>query len=225
MFEIIKDKIKDKKLIIFGELHGTKEIPKLISEFFLEIAKEDDFNVCLEIPSEFQEEISKFLISGDKNKLENISFFSNKYNRDGRNSAEYMNLIKTIYFINKTYKKNIQIFCVDPNANTQNKKERGIAENITKILDTEKTFAVLGDVHASKKRLSFGKTDILPAGFILFNKLSNKMFSIRILPKKGEFFNLGLKKVFNNKSQGSFNEGFDYILEIENVSPCSFLDK
>jgi len=51
------------------------------------------------------------------------------------------------------------------------------------------------------------------------------MFSIRILPKKGEFFNLGLKKVFNNKSQGSFNEGFDYILEIENVSPCSFLDK
>ena len=60
MFNNLMDKIKDKNLVIFGEIHGTKEIPELLSEFFSEIAKEEDFDVCLEIPMEFQDNIKDF---------------------------------------------------------------------------------------------------------------------------------------------------------------------
>ena len=188
MFENLKDRIKKKNLILFGEIHGTKEIPNLIKKFLVEIAKEEDFNLRLEIPEEFQEKINKFIELGDNTILKDISFFLEPDNQDGRGSLEYLNLIKKIYDLNKNYKRNIKISCIDPNKDAQEEKERGVAENILKSLNDKKTFAILGDVHASKNPISFLGEKFLPAGAILFNQLGNKMFSVRVLPKKGEFF-------------------------------------
>ena len=67
MFDDLKNRIKDKNLIIFGEIHGTKEIPRMISQFFSEITKEEDFNVCLEIPVEFQDNIEDFFRVNEEN--------------------------------------------------------------------------------------------------------------------------------------------------------------
>jgi len=216
MFKILKEKIKNKSLILFGETHGTKEIPELLSQFFTEIAKEEDFNICLEIPGEFQENIEDFF----------------KIKNDSRNSLEYFELIKNIKKLNKKYNRQIKIFCIDINSNfkieneknIQNKREEIMAENIMKILgNNKKTFSILGNIHASKKIILISKTRIVPTGFILFNKLKNRMFNVNISPKSGTFFNMGLKDIPKNDFKDSFNKGFDYIFEIKETNPCSFL--
>jgi len=233
MFEDLKNKIKNKKLILFGELHGTKEIPNKISDFFSEIVNKEDFNVCLEIPEEFQKEVIEFMDKGDKEILEKIPFFKNTSNSDGKNSLEYIDLIKNLSLLNKKYNRHIKIFCMDMNSNIlienkkdiQNIREKRIAKNIIKILNHKKTFAILGDVHASKNPLLLNELKIMPAGAILFNKLREKMFSTRIMPLKGKFYNFGIKEIINSNLNGAFNKNFDYVIEIEEVTPCSFQKK
>lgn len=212
MFDEIKDKIKDKYLIIFGEVHGTKEIPEMLSQFFSEIAKEEDFNVCLEIPEEFQENPYSFFKMDD-----NVI-------SDGRNSLEYFNLINKLKILNKKYNRNIKLFCVDPIAHSQEEKEDGLAKNILKSLSGKKTFAIVGNIHAYKKIINLTEMKIITSGSMLSDNLNDKMFSINISPKKGGFFNFGLHETHGqDNSDNDFNKGFDYILEIKKVSSCSFL--
>ena len=64
------NKIEGKKLILIGELHGTKEIPEIISEFFSKFAIGKDFNLCLEIPSIEQANLNKFLLSKGLSQLD-----------------------------------------------------------------------------------------------------------------------------------------------------------
>lgn len=65
MNQELLSKIKDKQIVIFGEIHGTKEIPELLSRLFYEISKKENFNLCLEIPIEFQKSISLFMKTGE----------------------------------------------------------------------------------------------------------------------------------------------------------------
>ena len=81
MFELIKDKIIGKKVVIFGEIHGTKETPELLSKFFSEMVEDEkfrDFSIGLEIPVEFQEDLTSYMKSGDIVLFRKISFFSKK---------------------------------------------------------------------------------------------------------------------------------------------------
>lgn len=131
--------------------------------------------------------------------------------------------------INKGSRKDIKIFCIDVNKiESQNQREKEIAENIMKILDNKKTFVILGNVHASKEKMSIHGHDIIPSGFFLFEKLGDKMFSINLLPRKGKYYNMEIKEIHYNNfykaSENPLNKGYDYILEIEEVSPCSFLE-
>ena len=65
MMQEIIQKIKDKQVILFGETHGTKEIPELLLNFFKDISKNESFDLCLEIPDEFQEQLNSYMNSGD----------------------------------------------------------------------------------------------------------------------------------------------------------------
>jgi len=47
------------------------------------------------------------------------------------------------------------------------------------------------------------------------------MFSVLLKAKSGEFFNNGIKQIVPDED-GSFDNNFDYIYELNNVSPCSF---
>jgi len=221
MIKEINSKIKDKQLILFGEIHGTKEIPEFLSKFFSEIAKEEDFNVCLEIPSEFQKNIKSFFK------------FNKEKHSDGRNSSEYFWLIKNLKNLNKKHGRNIKIFCIDMNSgirirdkkNIQNFREKIMAENILKSLKDKKTFVIIGDIHASKKPILFGKLKINSTGSILLDKIKDKIYNIRIMPTKGNFFNFGIKKIQRNKLEDLLNKNFDYIYDIGEVTPCSFLER
>jgi len=205
MLQDIKNLIKNKNVILFGEFHGTKEIPEMLSQFFSEMAKDENFNMCLEIPEEFQN------LEPDK-----ILSHAKEADTSGLISKEYIKLLKDI-------PRNIKVFFIAPNfIKNQEDVENGLANNILKILDDKKTFVILGNIHASKTPINLGNFKIITAGTILNQELKNKLFSINISPKKGKFYNFGVKEI-KDSDDINFNKGFDYVLRIDRVSPCSLL--
>jgi len=189
MFENLKEKIKNKKVIVFGEIHGTKEIPETILNFLKNL--DEDFDICLEIPEEFQNNLS--------------DFFKEKPS-DGRNSKEYLNLIKELSKLNKN------IFCIDPIVQNQKEKEEGLAKNSLTRLGNKKVFLILGEVHASKEKIIFNGQEIIPTGYLLKEKLKEGFFNVRLKPSKGKYFNFGIRKIDDTNDE--FDKSFDYILNL-----------
>jgi hypothetical protein len=219
MIEEIIPKIKNKQIILFGEIHGTKEIPELLSGFFEEISKKEDFDVGLEIPDEFQGQIDSYMNSGDYSILKNILFFSKEECTDGRNSLEYASLIRSLYNLNK----NIKIYCISPSsAENQEEMEEGIANKILEKANNKKIFAIMGNIHSSKREIYFLGQKIIPAGFLVFEKMKEKMITILLTAEEGKFFNNEIKEVISSKGD-EFEENFDYVLRLKKVTPCSFL--
>ena len=222
MFQEIISKIQGKQVILFGEIHGTKEIPELLSWFFEEFSKKETFNLCLEMPDEFQDQLDSYIVSGDSKKLEKITFFSKKNCADGRNSLEYLNLIKKISRI-KSNDKKIKIFFIFPSsAKNQEDAEQKMADKVLVMCEDKKTFVVMGEIHASKKEINFPQNKILPAGFLIHKKLKNKMYSILLKSERGRYFNNGIREIVSCEKD-SFEKNFDHIIKLEKVSPCSFL--
>jgi len=187
MLDELRDKIKNKKLILFGETHGTGEIPKMLSKFFSELAKHEDFNLCLEIPEELQNTEPNKIITRAK-----------EIGTQGLISEEYVKLIKKI-------PTGVNVFFIAPNTiKNQEDAEIKLSNNILKVLNNKKTFAVMGSVHASKKEIRVHNQKILPAGLLIHKKLKNKLFSVLLTTKTS---NNGLKK-----TKGQFEKGFDHVI-------------
>src|SRR3989338_1857948 len=153
MVQEIISKIKGKKLVLFGETHGTKEIPELLLNLFSDLAKNEDFNLGLEISDEFQNlEPDKILSS------------SKEIGTGGLISNEYIKLIKEM-------PKNIKVFFIAPNSiKNQEEMEKEIADNILKLADDKRIFVILGNLHASKNKIEMENLKIVPAGFFKKNK-------------------------------------------------------
>lgn len=229
LFCQIKDKIKNKKIIFFGEVHGTKEIPLLLAEFFKIFSQEDDFDLALEVPRDNQEKIDDFLRLGKEETLKEISFFKPRKNSDGRNSLEYLQLIKTIAEINLQRSLPIRIFCIDLSLQdrfeSQNEREENMANNILDLWKKEKKmFVILGNIHASKKEFTFCENIIYSVAYHLsiFPHLTQNIFSVSLQPRAGKFFNFGIKKVKEIPSDRDLL--FDETFFLDKVSPCSFLE-
>lgn len=200
----IEELIKNKEIILFGEIHGTKEIPIFLMDFLKKLFNKEKFDLCLEIPIEYQENPELFFIEENKS--------------GGLTSMEYFNLIKELKKIG------IKIFFINDFANNQEQKEKNLYKNILKVKNNQKIIAILGEVHASKKPIFFNNLKIFPAGHYIFKYFGERMASIRIISKKGEFFNNGIKKIIYN-SDDPFNNNFDFVYELKKISPCTFMDE
>jgi hypothetical protein len=200
---------KNKKIVLFGEIHGTKEIPEFLERFFLEASKMDNINICFEIPSDYQDKINDFFETEDKN--------------DGRNCKEYFKLVNSIKELINKQGLDIKIICVDVPLKeflSQNEREKQIASNILSSADNKKTFAILGKVHASKKPILFKKEEIYTVGTIISNEIGEGLFNINIIANEGNFYNFGIKTV---EEDNRFKNCFNYNLNIGRVSPCEFV--
>lgn len=189
MYDLLKNRIKNKRLILIGEIHGAEEITLILSKFFAEVAKREKFILCLEIPNEHQLKINAYMESGEDKFLANIKF------DDGRDS--YLKLIRKLYSL---LRDKITLYCIELPAKNQKDKELGLYTNLSlTLLNKEKIFAVLGDIHASSKKINLKKIEIIPVGYLLKILLGKKMFNIRIAKKgKGDkIFNKGFDKVIS----------------------------
>lgn len=212
--------IQGKKIILFGEVHGTKEIPLMLAEFFSEYARKHDFDICMEIPASDQLFIDTFFQTGDEENLRNMSFFKENRNlSDGRNSLEYYQLIKGIQSINKCDSKNIHIFCIDvdeftPDEDFATKRDKALAENIVKHSTNKQIFAILGNFHVARAASFKTAASFIP------KKYQSEMLTINLIPRKGSFFNIGVQIV---EYDSSIREYYDLNIELAEVSPCTFI--
>ncbi len=202
----IKSKVTNNDIILFGEIHGTKEIPLIIQEFLLLIKM--PFSLFLEIPKEYQEQLDLFIHEGGQ-----IDFFTDQGIDDGRNSTEMLELIKFAGTLTKS------IFFIDTkNIPDQNDRERIMAREILGWHDSKKkSIVVCGNVHASIKMIDFQRIKIFPLAYWLGK--SEKIFSINLDPESGEFYNFGLKKVTKSR----VNKRYDLVFNIGAVTPASTL--
>lgn len=230
--------IKNKRVIFIGEIHGTKEIPSIVTEFLKKIIEIYDFDLALELPVTLQEDVNKAVLEGDINLLSNSDFFRKVTISDGRNSQEIIEFMASIYELNKNFNKNINVYCIDSPFSIirynqikeqlskdisklllfekdQNKREEQMSEEISKVVRFEKKlFVLIGNLHASKSVLN----EITPTAYLLSKK--QETFSINLKPSSGKFYNSSIKTV---KVGSSEKKLFDYTLDIGNVSPCTFL--
>ena len=211
-------------VILFGEVHGTKEIPNFIFSFISDSIRNFNLDVGLELSSSYQSKLDLFLKSGDENILTEI--FLDSEENDGRKTEEYFIFVKKIRQLNLDLKKEIRVICLDVpedfnSDDFQNDRERVIADNIL-LNKREKLVAVLGNIHASKKEINFPNLKIIPVGNIIFQRLKDKFLTINLVPKKGEFYNFSVKKIDGTTSPPS--EFYDYTFSIEKVSPSKLLE-
>ena len=230
MIQELLNKTRGKQVILLGELHGTKEIPVMLENAFSRLAKKETFNVALEIPSRYQSNIDRFLLTGKDDYLFAADFFLNTAASDGRNSLEYLNLIRKIYAINKKQKKSIHIFCIELDhvqqaSSAQEEKETELTKRIIALSKKGRLFVVLGDIHAAKKIIAISNQQIIPAGYRLAKAMGNAVISIRFSPRKGSFFNGKMRVVAFDQENSKFDAFFDVIIPLSNVTPCSFARK
>ncbi len=193
--------LKKEQVIVFGEVHGTKETPEMLTHALSKLAEYGGFNLCLEIPKEFEKQPEKF--------------FAQSLG-DGRNSLEYLRLVHQL----GSY-EGVRIFFVEEDTG-KGTKDENLANRVADIVACGgKTVIILGNMHARKKPLKFGSTEIIPAGYLLEKRLKKEVMSIALVPSRGMYYNHGIKKI-TEISLPEHANGFDHIFVLGEVSPASF---
>jgi len=171
--------IKEKKVIMFGETHGVKEIPQFLENFMINKLKDINFVVALEIPEVYKNKIKEFI--------------KNEKGKCGLANEYYYNLIK------KLESKNIKIFLIDDYITSQEDKEQNLSNEILNLLkNNNKIIVVTGDFHASSLPINVNGKIIQTAGSILKNSLKKDFASIRFVSDNSkETFNDNFDAVIN----------------------------
>ena len=215
------------KLVILGEIHGTKEIPKIEEKIIKALSRKIRF-IFLEIPKSQQKHIDRYLDSDKENYLAKIPFFKNP-SEDGRGSKENLLLIKSIKVLKRKFVDSLKIVCVDPDKKRGN-RDLLMAKEVTKHLKKNKGDSgifISGNFHARKDVISIKGRKFVPCGHHLKISLKKRLASVNIAPKNGSFYNFGVKKIQNNFSKvGIFRSksgDYDFYYTIKKASPCSFL--
>ena len=219
--DFIKE-LSKKQLILLGEIHGTKEIPHEVKKIIKSLTKYNIKNVFFEIPIEYQNFLDKFIESSKNIDLYNIPFF--KETKDGRNSKDYLDLIR--YIRNKT---KIKIFFVD-SLKSINNRDFNIFDNIKQAYYEHVGLSIFitGNVHAYTDIFTVENTKIKTTGYYLKNLFKDKLVSVNFMPLSGVFYNLWLKTIQNKEKVSKItiekeSIGYDFNYFIPRVSPCSFI--
>ena len=218
------DRITKHQLIIFGELHGTKEIPNLMKKVLSGLAKKIDI-IFLELPKSQQKHIDNFFVSGNEKYLYLTPFFHRKL-KDGRESKENLNLIKHIKSLRDKCNRELKIICVDPD--NYSKRDYLMYKEIKKNLNSKNAVFITGNIHASKEKFMINKRPILTTGYYLQKYLKNKLLSVCFVANQGSYFNFSKKAISKRKEfkSGIYvlgNKNYDIYYVLNKVSSCSFL--
>lgn len=158
------DMLPNAKLILFGELHGSKEAPDLIGQLACAIARKQAVAVGLEIPATDQALIDAFLASAgtpaDRRRPTRSEFW--KSSRDGRSSAAMLSLIDQVRKISKQ-SGNIDLFAFDRRSGHLTDGSAELANGIRQYqrrYPDRRVIALMGKAHASQSsRQVNGKTE------------------------------------------------------------------
>lgn len=240
MLKELLSAIRGKKLILFGEIHGTREIPELVTKVLPNLAINTLF---LEIPVDQQPFIDAFLAAGTKESLATIPFYASPA-LDGRGSKEYLEVIRKVFLLNQKMTHKTRIVCVDVPAEQKKSSEQRdtfMCQQILKNLEKQCLF-IAGNIHTSLKPVSAGGKRVLTTGTLLKQYFPKEIVSIALVPLSGKFYNFGVQSISTKELQTRYNltakeqgntfiqsnrekTGYDYMYTIKHVSPATFLAK
>lgn len=158
--DVIECNASSHRLLIVGEMHGTKETPELVGLLVQKAAASRPVRLGLEMPSTGQAALELFLHSAgraeDQAKLLQSPFWNGS---DGRSSMAMLQLIDHVRAL-RSAGADVDIFAMEPtySAEVIKKhefmvvKEAGMAQSIRRVLDAgtpnQWVIALMGNVHS-----------------------------------------------------------------------------
>ena len=158
-------------LLLFGEMHGSKEAPAVISEITCVLSNSNNIAVGIEAPSVDQPLIDAYLqsdgTSADRAKLISSDFWQK--GKDGRSSTAMLRLIEDIRILKKSGRP-VQLFAFDDQPNTDLERNVAIANGIRRFHSSHqntKIIALMGNIHAMQESITTSEGPLIPSGAIL----------------------------------------------------------
>jgi hypothetical protein len=145
----ISDFFRMKKLIVVGEMHGTKTVPEVFAHIVASVASESSKTLAiLEITQSSQSSIDQFLKTGNEAALRKTPFFTREY-QDGRSSKAMVALLKALAKL-----PNTTVLCMDPMTGiktmTGQQRDSAMAAFINdKRVGYDHTVVLSGNIHSS----------------------------------------------------------------------------
>jgi hypothetical protein len=144
------DIIDHYKIITFGEMHGSNEMPLFSFDLVKKLSKKypnQKITLGLEIPNSEQEIVDRLIKTGDEKLLYKSTFFSAKY-QDGRASRVIVNGLKGL----KSY-ENVEVVCFDQNQPYSDNRDTVMAQNIFNFYKKNQPYRLVihsGNVHPKR---------------------------------------------------------------------------
>jgi hypothetical protein len=116
-------------LVVFGDIHGTVEIPAFIGDAACSLARRQRVHVGLEIPASETAALRAFLSSGDDQVMRNAPFWRRAY-QDGRSSEAILGLLRKLRDARQSGLPIEVFFFDDPDRLGADRRDEPMAENI-----------------------------------------------------------------------------------------------
>lgn len=172
----ITEVIKEKRLVILGELHGTKEAPAFAGTLVCNLSKGNKkIAFAIEMPASTQAQLQGALLQNQKisasKEFDALSFWNSPF-QDGKRSHAYKDLLMTLWDL-RAANENIKLIAIDidesPN-NTGNAREQYMASRLSSFLQEFPDYAVValvGNLHARKLQGTPWNKTYTPMAFLL----------------------------------------------------------
>lgn len=163
--------VPDALLLLFGEMHGSKEAPALIHGLACGVSEKQAVAVGLEMPSQDQARLDAFMASDGKaddvDTLLATDFW--QQGRDGRSSAAMLELIEDLRAL-KQAGRPVTLFAFDDQPGTQLERNVAIANGVRRFREAHpqmRIIALMGNVHAMSASMWAGDRMLAPSGSLL----------------------------------------------------------
>jgi hypothetical protein len=141
-----KDFLKTRKMVVVGEMHGTKEAPDFLGQMIKAVAnRKTKILVALEVPTFSQRAVDKFLLTANEDYLRQDRFFASRY-QDGRSSEAIVRLLQEVSRL-----PGVTVYCMDPGGQNARLRDVSMARNIVfKARGFDRVFVLTGNIHSSR---------------------------------------------------------------------------
>lgn len=192
---LVRPQLAEERLILLGEMHGTREIPALVAELIDELSAGQPLVLALEVGVGEQAAFDLYLNSDGgtdaRLELERSPFFAvSSDQHDGRRNRQALALIEKVRELKRRGRK-LELLAFDPAGSTRDHHERDqvMAATLRKAVAAHpqaRVVVLTGNVHAMRKRPGYAPPEMQqPMGSFLADL---DPFAIRIGAREGEFW-------------------------------------
>jgi hypothetical protein len=227
------------QLLLFGELHGTREVPSLVADLLPKLAERGYVGLGLEIPHDQQGHLTAW---ADGLVVQPPPFFA-RPSRDGRGNAQVLDLVKTARALH------LHVVCFDqaPDqvaahwADRDGWMARNLLEDWSRLPPGGKVAAICGSLHARLaperglgrllRKAASGGQQLWPslAGWVRLHQPGLVTSALEVRFAAGGYFNMGEKTIYarpGTRTQAWTAPGgtaFTLALWLPRATPATFL--